>query len=749
MNFINIYEYSDYDKEAFADIIERVKSFNFISPKYVVSDDSISVACDVVSLFKTNFFIFKDYIEFHGFYKEKIEINKIYNRTNKSAIEYYSNALRSLDMAVASSNIPLAMRIMRSLYESLVISIALNYRLANQKLSILNKSAIERAESISKGVDIKDNDDDYYINKIAEKLKNNDINSIPSLLASFESSLNWTVPLFKTFDESKIKKIFNKSFEQLSENIKIEDITKVLGIFEFDSMHQMTSPFYYYSIVDIYLNSKNPTITPLYFDNANELGISYYSNYEKAFFLDELKQLTSLFSIYFRSTSFNDNKLLDRFEKVNEDIVLSPFLNIPDNYYPKSRAKTGVRRISFDIGNESSYVNIVKKFRQQAKNGDNYSIKKDDYYKNLEFCNIDSMFIKIIKNIIKSESIEEKESINNYFATYKDNYIVCDDAFSIDSNNPRWFDNERYLLYGYYNGLVNENHSSNLAYKWQNVFKSLLNGLRFYDIKKLPIEAKCKLFENAESKKVFINYNSENIYKKEELATAQFLISSIQSFTNICNLILINDASTALNEAKKLYESIILKTYIGIKNKKDFRGVILDQEKLTVFKFLSESMNYTTINIQLTNDKKELIERKVFPTKEYESERAEYFYKMKQPKLIKDIMNNNKPFSFTAEDELHSINDIAKYLSNKIGLDVSVSIFNRMYLLNQSINSPFFSDDDVSDNTLSLMILDFASLLNRTLPYDIIADLIDDKRLKNVMDIINFMIKKDLGEINV
>ncbi len=746
MDFDNIYDYCDYDEVCFSDILESAIASNFFTTKYVRSDDSISMASDVLDLFTAHFYIFRDYAESHGIYKSSSKLNALYNRTNKSTLAYCSNALRSLTMAVSTANIPLAMRIMRSLYETLVISTALNYKLSNQKTSVLNKSATKKAESIC-GVD--ENDDKFYINKIKEKLNKNDINSTPSRFSSFDCSFDWTAPLFESFDESKIKSVFNKSLEQLLDNIEIEDITKILGLYEFDSMHQMTDPFYHHSIIEIYSNSKNPTISPLCFDDPNESGLSYYSKYEEAFFLDEIKQLGPLFSTYFRSTALKSKKLINRFDRVNEDIVLSSFSYYSDDYYPDSESPKRVKRISFESGNESSYVNIVKNFKQQAKDGISYNIDKDDYYKDLEECNIDPMFIKILTGLTKSDSTEEMESINNYFSTYKDNYIVSDDAFFIDENNPRWFDKNKPRLYGYYDGLVNEGHSSDLAYKWQNIFKSLLNGLRFDDIKNLPIEAQYKFFETSDYKKIFINYNAENHYSKEESAIAQFLISTIQSFTNICNLILINDASTALNEAKKLYESIIIKTYIGIKNKKELSGIVENQDNLPVFKFLSEAMNYTTITIQLTNDKKELIESNLFPQNEYVEEKAEKFFSKKHPKLIKDMIDETKLFSFAADDDLHSIDDIALYLSNTIGLDVSASTFNRMYLSNLSINVPFFNDGDASDNTLSLMILDFASLLNRTLSYDIISDLIADEYLNKVVDVINFMIEKDLDEIDV
>lgn len=746
MDFDNIYEYSEYNEARFSDIIKSAMVSKFVSPRYIRFDDSITIASEVVTMFKTNFFIFKDYIESNGIYRRKSRFNELYNRTNKSSLVYFSNALRSLDMAVASANIPLAMRIIRSLYESLVIIIAINYELDSQNSAVLNKYVKRKMESTGKLVV---NDDKYYVNKIREKLNKNDINSTPSLFSSFECSLDWLTTLFESLDESKIKSIYNKSLEQLLVNIEIEDITKVMGIFEFDSMHQMSGPFYYHSIVDIYLNSKIPTMTPLSFDDLNEVGISYYSKFKEAFFLDELKQLGSLFSTYFKSTAFNNVDLIRRFDRVNLDIVLSPFNRYIENYYPESNSPISVKRISFEIGNESSYVNIVKNFKLQSQEGECYHINNDDYYKDLEKGNIDPMFIKILKGLIKTGSLKEMESINEYFSTYKDNYIVSDDAFFINQDNPRWIDKNRHQLNNYYDGLVNNNSSSNLAYKWQNVFKSLLNGLRFDDIDKLPIEAQYKLFKTGEYKKIFINYNAENIYKKDELSTAQLLISSIQSFTNICNLILINDVSTALNEAKKLYDTIIIKTYIGIKNKKELRQVIINQEDLTVFKFLSEAMNYTTISIQLTNDKKELIEGNLFPTKEYDGEKAEKFFALKQPKLIKKMIKENELFSFAADDDLHSIDDIAFYLCNKIGLDVSVSTFNRMSLYNKFLNAPFFTEGVISDNTLSLMILDFASLLNRTLPYDIISDLISNESLINVMSVVNFMIEKDLGEINV
>jgi hypothetical protein len=747
MNLDNIYEYEEYDKVVFSSLIDKARALNFVYPKFVRTNNNILVACDVANLFKTNFFLFRDCVESNGFYKKNTRGNKLYNRINQSTMVFCSDALRSLDMALSSANVPLAMRIMKSIYDTLVLSTAINTDSLKKKSCLTEKQLSKYATLLS---NIHDEDDLFYVNKIRAKLKQNDLNSVPSQFSSFNLSLDWLTPLFSAVGENKIKSIFNKSYEQLVQNISVEDITKILGIFEFDFINQMAVPFYEYSIVDIYMNNKNPAITPLVFDDINELGISYYSKYEESFLLDSLKLLPKLFVTYFKTTSIQNNDLLSWFSKVNTDIVLKPFSNYKRDYYPEGGASKEVQRISFERGNESSYVNIVNDFKQQAKLGSSYYIDNQNYYVNLSECNIDPMFIKVMKGLINIDSDEKKESINKYFSNYKDTYIVSDDAFCVDKNNPRWAKDRHNYCSSSYEGQVNNNFSGDLAYKWQSVFKSLLNGFRFHDIKKLPIEAQCNFFNLKEPKRIFINYNADNKYKMEdELATGQFLISCVQSFTNVCNLILVNDIASALNETKKLYDSIIIKTYIGIKNKQEVKGVVVDQGDLTVFKFLSDAMNYTTINIQLTNDKKELIEGNIFPSKVYNSDEANNFYRMKHPKIIRDMMEEHELFSFTGDDGLNSVDDIASYLSNNIGLDVSVSTFNRLYISNLSKKVPFFSTKEISDNTLSLMILDFASLINRTLQYDIMSNIIDKKSITKVIDVVNYMLKRDLGEIDV
>lgn len=746
MDFDNIYNNEEYDDVLFSDIFNRVKSSKFFYPKYMERNSNLSVACEVIELFKTNFFMFNSYLESECIYTKSNKVTSLCSRINHSTRDFFYNSLRSLNMAIANSNVPLSMRIINSIYETLVISTSINYGLVNNDSSELYQSITKRCSVVNK---INCSKDSTCISDMKNKLHKNDINSIPPSFEYFYNSLQWLSPLFKDCDENKLSRIFNVPLDSIIKDFNVDDLGKILGIYQFENLHEMTKPFCNYSIVDIYLNNKNPSLTSLDFDEINERGISYYSRYEEALLLDSLKQLPILFEIYFKSIPNMQTEMVSRFSRANYDFVLNPFRTYTTRY-PDGENQKPVQIISFEKSNESCYASIVEKFKIQSKLKKGYFVTKEDYYKKLEFCNIDPMFIKIIQGLVPTVSIDEQAFVNNYFTTYKDNYVVSDEAFSIYDNNPRWNDLNSSLFDGFYKNQVNTNSSSKLAYKWQNVFKSLLNGIRFNDINKIPIEANCDFIGLDKGKKVFINYKVDNEYNlKGEFATGQFLISSIQSFVNICNLILINDFASAIRESKKLYESIVLKTYIGFKNSQEAKYAQIEQENLTVFKFLSEAMNHNSINIQLTNDKKELFEQNIFPTKEYNCVIANNYFSRRIPKIIKDMINNNEWFSFADNDDLDSFDDIANYLSNYVGLDLSLSSYDQIYVSNFSLNVPFFSTHCVSDNVMSLLILDFASLLNRTLPYDIITEIVDNKSLTKLMDIVSYMLNEDLGGIDV
>jgi hypothetical protein len=731
----NIYdkEFKDLSIEASVDMLKICSKKRLHGPKMFVFGDLEKECYDLSLLFEANFMQYKMFCESNGIYKD--ESNNNYNYINKSTLESIAKALNSLRCALASVNIPLSMRIIREIYDTLIVSIAINQgELENKKGYLYSNYDSELAKYNSDDVS-----DSYYIDRLIKKIDGRKIFDDVCDFSLFDLDLSFTYPLFRQLDKDKECVNIKKPNKNKKQKIKTVDLAKILNLHDMDYIYEMTQSFYSYSLLNQFFDSEYYAVSPLDFPDDNRKALCIYINLNKVYLLQALKQLSKLLDAYFGSCFTNG---LERYKAVNKQII-KECCNLSVDYFEKIEDFSFSNQMSFEDSDEAKFVSILKDFKQQKMNGEQYHIENDKFYPSLTRCNVDPTFIDIMRGKISIDTDRDKDSINKFFNDYKQCHLVTDECYHI--NHEMDVDTMFGTVYDdKLPGFYNIKRSGDLAYKWMNIFRSFLNGIRFSDTQVFPIEAYVKSDINSDMRKIFILNNAQNVYKKNvENNIDQLMISCVQMFCNMCNSIILNDESTALNEARRLYDAIVIKTYLSATFFEDYYSD-KDGNQSRLISYLNDSVLADEIGLIRTKNKKIVEESHLFADKRYNEKLEKRYIDRCTTDIERKKIDTFKPFSFTLSDNLKSVNDIADFLYNEKGIDVYLVTFNKMLDSYAAFTAPFLNKGGSNDDALVLMILDYASLLVRTTGIDLIITATDSSRINRAVSVLNYMLKKDL-----
>lgn len=695
----NIFEWNfeenklfDYDVLLFEIMIEN---YDYI--KYVdYDDDKLYYLSEELSLFNIIYYQFQSYIKEHNSLSSITE-NEII-RVNERVIEYVGTSLKTLRMALITANCSFTMRISDGIYRTLLLAIALNVRDDEGRYILLNSYLDEKHL-----FDFSDDSNEVYAKRIS---CNTGIAMSYELLNLkeknlFEDDLSWTYPLFQFKDPDNIY----CNIKDEKSKITLDDISRVLGMNSYDIIPCTAEAFTSYSAFEHYFDAKCPVISP--FDFEEDKKDSFYFNYSRHFIGDifsSVLTMTSFIAEFFDSMDI-DEELAVKFDDISFEITES----------------------LYDLDGK---IDDIK--------SPNISLMKDPFIaKNMnEVRNNDDMFARIFNGDVKVTTDKDKEVINNYFTTYRDNFIISNEVYGVD----HVFTSSSIL-------------SESIALKYMNCFRSLLNGLRFSKDKKYPSKSKFSnkdtFLDNSVNNKLLFKASTTVFKSKSEDLSFLNIITSYQIMANVCNSVIIGDKANAIKEAKHLYETIGLKTAL-------FRW---DMEKSFTKNLTDETSSY--LKYQKANRKNGLTSLFKSACSQFiESEEMfkdapfnkinENKYKMKFAKVSGyDYFPEFDDFKFTKIDSINSYETLFKYLSDEKDMNIVLTQFDRMYKQYHKLSMPLFGDDDIKDQDLVLLILELSEILIHTTLFDAIVMFLKDDNIEIVLDTVLYMIREDLARIEM
>jgi hypothetical protein len=681
INFDNIFEMFDsYGNPDYKKMIDEVLS-QYNNQLHFEKEGSYKHKSDqelqmMIGLYFTTFSFFKDYLNSYKMLNQSG--NKYIDGINCDVTSYIFNSIKHCLVSSATANHPSLLRTIRELYEVIVIGIAVN-QINDKGKYVLLSSFKERVDSISYNSFNKKS----FLRDIKSNLKNTveDRTYYNYNVKSFTDDLRWTYPLFKMIDPYQKKVKLEKCDDGDSWNITISNLAHLMDVKGYSIVEFETATYSHLSIFEHFSNSINPTIHRMEF--AGEVKELYNANIKR---IRESCKSACIFITHIIDSFFYSTAIPQRIS-----LMLSNMVRVI-NY----GVSTSILDEVFD----------ELEGLHEELSGITYN---------------DSKFMELLKNKILITKDKQKERINKYFSLYKDKFLVTNDVFNIDK-----------VIEG------DEHSLNNIAIKYLNIFRSLLFGLRYYQDNELPhiVTAKHTYLgypKSVSNKKTFLSGGFEN-YKEDSFDV--LTISVIQGISNICNSALIGDDIAILEEARILYESVIMKTYINLKLKDDASlkenivseyfdecsKVIMPQQKVLI-------MRDSMINDELNNQSTPISLKKRFVAN---SER------------YTSRIDNNLLFGICKDDGLESFDEMLRYLGRR-NINLHLTMFDKFYNQKSFETLPYINKSKLSDDEFKLIIMDLSLLVFKSLKYDFLADRCCDDKVNELIELGIYMVDYDLS----
>lgn len=611
-----------------------------------------------LGLYYTTFHYFKGHLESYNLLNRSG--NKDIDEINNSMTCFIFDSIKLCLSASATANHSLFLRLVRELYESIVIAIAINQ--INEKGQYVLLAAFkERLESITYK--------NFSAKSFLKDLKSNINKSINDRtfynykISSFVDDLQWTYPIFKLIDPYQKKVKLSRIDESKSWDISISNIANLLDIEGCNIVDFETIKYKHLSIFEHFSNSISPTIHRMSFEN----------------------EMQNLFVANTQQIRESCNSACIFIKQVIDSFFYS--IAIPN-------------RLCIMLSNMVRVIDYVTS--TSLMNG--YKDEFAGLYEELPgITSKDSKFMELLKQDSKINK-SQKEIIDKYFTCYKDKYLLTNDIFNVDK-----------LIEG------DENSLNNIAIKYMNVFKSLLFGLRFYDDNELPSRVTAKNTfmgypKSVANRNAFISDEVDN-YRENNFDI--LTISMIHGISNICNLALISSGICILEEARVLYESIIIKTYINVKIKDDesLMESLLDDYFDSLAMYMMPQQKVLNMRDKIVNNiiNSETTDSSI--KKKFEAYNNSY-----TSKICNDLV-----FNISKNDGISNYDDMLKYLGDR-SINLHLSMFDKFYNKKSFEMLAFVNKSKLSDDEIKLIVLDLALLIFKSLKYDFLADKIDDSK---------------------
>lgn len=683
------------DKNIYVSHLSWLALNSFGNLKYGINDNP--KLCNGYEMVCNHVILQEQFIQYLRDKSISVSLCSTINDLNMRTLDSLISQFKTLVMAISSSNFPLSARIVRNIYKSLIVGIALNKRDASGNYILLD-SYLETKSKFKED----DISTQQYINRFSENFNDivegshfniEDVNLL-------KEDLSWIYPLFEALDPEHIRCMIIED-----DDIVYSDIARVLVLNSYDIIMTATKPYDYYSSLEHYFDGKNPVIPPFKFKETKSNAFLYKNGKEsqRTLFV-AWREATIMVGEFIRTFDLDIN-------------IKTLFSSISVAIYEMA--------YSFETATDSEYYGVEK----LSNIKDPLKIENK-----LEFRNNDTEFIQIIKGRIKVSTDREKEAINEYFTLYGNVFLVSNEVF----NPTRKFDKFSFS-------------SENIAIKYMNVFRSLLNGLRFgldddIPFKKKVKDVKNKFVDSLQNKYVYKAGGKAFLSNNEDLGLEN-IITCIQIMCNVCNCVLLRDVTSTIIEAKHLYEQIALKTLLFRYDMETAIRTELNQNN-SCFAAYQNACIKNSMYSEIENDIAERAEaEEIYYNAPYTKE-LERQYK---DAYLSDFKSNEglkyDDFSFLRYD-YKNFYDIIKALSNEMDMHLNLVMFNRMYNDLNSVQLPFFSNRYVTDAELSLIILDLSCLLINSTLFDTSVLFLDDLDFEDIIDTVLYMVKSDLAKLS-
>jgi len=569
---------------------------------------------------------------------------------------------------------------------------ALAYRNISFAMRIIRKSF----SLIVKGIFLNLSDEDgNYITIDSFKRFCEENNECCELDNFTNGSLAWAEPAAKALNE--VSQVI-KNIE--GETLTMEMLARLLNLHDLKPSLENAKQYLNHSITELFANAKNPTIE--YYFLPDEEKFNYLGSIEKEYMdnsvVSEVYVLQSLSCLIESSMEVLNVLKLDQ-------KYVEPFV-----YYLDSILSYGDDEIDEDEDLED--LEVDEQIEENLY--DEGFISSDELEYPFDVRYNDVMFY----NVLNNKNTMSNENINTYFNNYSAKYLVASDVV-----------------------LCNEafhKNSTKLAYKYLNVFRSLLIGMRFYDAEFNPKEVHLKnssfsemIDENYGDKIIFDSTEFERaVLDDDEIKSNILLITLIQNMVNICNSIILDDVSSSFVEIKSLYDMAVMKTYINVMGDDCLND------------FLDECFFLSQKNIQNIKIMEEVLD---------ELEEYQPLSQIEEKKMIQIIKEDEdfeiyeypSPFDF-APNNINSIADMVAILKDRVDVNLGALNIGDVALLYKILNNPFADINNRFDSQLSLMLLQGSQLIVETLKVEPLYE--QNKNMKDVINICEALINFDSKE---
>ncbi|MFA6864208.1 MAG: hypothetical protein WCS04_00220, partial [Sphaerochaetaceae bacterium] len=273
------------------------------------------------------------------------------------------------------------------------------------------------------------------------------------------------------------------------------------------------------------------------------------------------------------------------------------------------------------------------------------------------------------------------------------------------------------------------------------IFRSLLNAMRFQkkNDKNSQISELIRVKDTDQD--FYEGFGDLYVYEcNEDISFSDsegdiMCISAVQLMVNVCNSILVDDYYGVFEESKQLYESILVHLYIY--NVKMMNGDCFRLDSSFIHEFYEKNLEHFVFSFNLA----ELV------TMNGTSKAMDdVFLSSSGMKEAERIGSSKYLFEFGKNHNIAGFDDLAFYLSES-GVNVKVEMFEKLYNVYVKNSSMFMKKEVIEDELLSLIVLDLASMMFKSLRYSSLSLLKSDDTLEDIENLGFYMIKKDLREI--
>lgn len=613
-----------------------------------------------------------------------------YNALN---FEEYKNYLVSNDLLKnANSDVKIVnLWLVEELSKSYnTIMNALAYRNIAFAMRIMRKSFSLILKSIY--LNLRDDEDNYLIIDSFKKSFSEDYNN-SSIDCFISDSLEWSKPALKILNgKSNIYK------ETEFDNISLDMLAQLLNLFDMKLALLNTEQYMNHSISELFANTKNPTIE--YYFLPDEENFNYLGEVEREY-MDN--SIINEFYVFQSLNCLIESSIEVLYALSINQNEMDPFIHYLDF----------ILSYGEDDEEDDDYLDesVENEATDDSSMYDEGFISTNEMEYPFDVRYNDPSFY----NVLNDNSSMSIEDFACYFDNYKDNFFVVSDVVNQDE-----------VLF---------NNSKKLAFKYLNLFRSLLVGFRFSRVNFNPrkVLIKDSIFSNM----VDDNYDNKILFDSTEFERTALdddesrsnilLITVIQDMVNICNSIISSDVSSSLIEINSLRNMTVIKSFINIMGESylnDFldESFFLSQKNLQELKISEKIIDTLSEDDTLSFHK----EKKLFSS----FEEAEGI-----------TISNYPSFLDFTQNEINCMSEMIDYIKNITGLDLGILNISKIEEMYSLLNNPFDNKSSEIDLNISMIVLNCAQLIVNSLETEPLFK--QNDKTKEVVKICNQLIKKD------